>query len=209
MESCVTDRSGGVSVVPWQRVVAMFVLFAVLLSTTRSSATVVYHPVVPPSHLKAGTQYFEANPSGFREYLDSIQQGQPQLYHALDADVATLESNRTLGLALLIGGPIVGGLVMLSGLFLMEDCSSNHEIPSDAWDRCQDANLSRFLTLFAIGAVIIGGAAITGAVVIPGRTDLLRVVNKHNQLSPQIPIDLQLGYQPKTRVARAGLILRF
>ena len=171
-------------------------------------------PPVIPNHLAVGNQIFEANVTGLRAYLDSIQGTQPQLYAQLAPDVERLESKRTTARAVLVAGVVAGLAAGIYGVAGRPDCQDpsiydpNFAAKSDAWGACNDHNVKMMAAFGFIGVGAIAAGAAAAWAIAPSRSDLLEVVNKNNRQSRD-PIRLQLGYDPSRELAFAGAALTF
>lgn len=191
---------------------AFATIFALSISTSAwaqapTAAPVVMPPPVPPSHIAAGDQYYEADLDGLRAYLESIAVQQPSVYAAMDPKLASLESRSTWGTISLAGGVAIGAAALVLAVATTEDC--NQDVLSDEWEQCNEDNKARSTAIFGAGMLGLGAGLAAWLVLKPGRSDLLEVINEHNRLGPQQPLRLNLGWDRKRQVARAHLEWRF
>jgi hypothetical protein len=141
-----------------------------------------------PEHLAAGGQYFDASPSGFQDYLNSIKTTNPNLFAQLAPDADQLEKQVVLGRTLIAIGMVAGAATTLAGF------------------AADNRTTTETCTLVGAGLLLTG--AVAGVAVGPSRDDLVDLVNKHNRLTPP-PLQLQLGYDPAQHLASAGATLSF
>jgi hypothetical protein len=141
-----------------------------------------------PEHLVASGQYFDASPSGFQDYLNSIKTTNPDLFAQLAPDADRLENQIVLGRTLIAIGMVAGAATTLAGF------ASHNETTSE--------------TLTLVGAGLLLTGAVAGFAASPSRNDLVDLVNKHNRLRPP-PLQLQLGYDPVEHLASAGATFSF
>jgi hypothetical protein len=179
------------------------------------AATQPVEVVTPiPNHLVIGDQIFEANVTGLRAYIDSIQVTQPQLYAQLAPDVEGLESERTSARAAMVIGAVTGLALGIYGFAFRPDCQEpslndpNFAAKSDAWGACNEQNIKTMALFSFLGLGTISAGALAAWALGPSRSEVLDVVNKHNRLSPE-PLHLQLGYDPSRQFAFAGATLAF
>jgi hypothetical protein len=171
-------------------------------------------PVEVPTHLRLGDQTFEATVPGLRMYLDAIRSTDAALYTQLAPDLERLESRLTIARTTLIAGVGLGLASLLYGLATRNDCTApsafgpNLAARSAAWGACNDDGMQTMSTfaLFGLGAMIVGGSVAWAEA--PQRSDVLAFINKHNRLSRE-PLHLEIGYDPRTRLALAGGALTF
>jgi hypothetical protein len=174
------------------------------------------HVVVqtPPSHFTVGNQEFDATVGGLRAYLDATKTRDPALYFQLAPDVERLETKRTEAI---VAGAIGIAAATASVVYAFKGqstCTSpantdpTFAADAAAWAACNDRNMHHVetFTLLGMGTFVAGLAAAWA--VAPSRADLLAVVNKNNQLSPE-PLRLQLGYDPTSRLTYGGVTLNF
>jgi len=113
-----------------------------------------------------------------------------------------------------VGGLAAGVAASLYGIASRNDCvlppvtDPNFRAGSDAWDACNRDNMTRMGTFGLIGLGLATAGILGALAVSPSRAELLDLVNRHNRISPQ-PLQLQLGYDPVQRLARAGAVLSF
>ena len=172
------------------------------------------HTVTVPSSVSIRGQYFDATVGGLRGYLETIRLNDPELYARLAPRLSKLESRRATAVAVLVAGVGVGLFSTVYAFAGTKSCSSpslndpSFSADMDAWGRCNSDNMQTMATFTAIGL----GAALVGlvasAVISPGRSDVLEIVNEHNRLSRE-PLRWQLGYDPTRRTATAGASLAF
>lgn len=162
----------------------------------------------------AGTQYYEADLSGFREYLETIRSDKPQLYATLDDELDGAETRRTLAHVLMWGVGVGGGLAVLgTGLLLHDDCSAYTQdgltTERDAEDlmRCSDDATTQDLTFTGASIGVFAGGMISGLLLLPGRPTFLRLINHHNRIEPAAPVTL--GLNASRHHASARLTLSF
>jgi hypothetical protein len=167
-----------------------------------------------PGYLLVGNQYFDATPAGFQAYLDTIRTTNPDLFARLAPDAERLHQRVVTGRTLLVAGLAAGVAASLYGIASRDDCvlppatDPNFSAASAAWDACNRNNV-RTLGTFGLIGVGLAAVGIIGALAVsPSRAELLELVNRHNRISPQ-PLQLQLGYDPVQRLARAGAVLSF
>jgi hypothetical protein len=113
-------------------------------------------------HLRVGHQTFDASVAGLRAYLDTIKSSDPNIYRQFDADVARLESKKTVAEIALLGGVALG----VAGF--------------DYWLMGGETGRTPIAAL-GIGALLVG--SMIALVNWPGRQDLLDVINRHNRVT--------------------------
>jgi len=195
----------------------------VLLSFSLGQSALANFPgappaIVPPSHMYGATiapgqtapgahlmgpdhQFFEFNVSGMRDYLDSIKEIQPRLYAEVLPELERLERQRTMG-RLVIGGGVVVAVIGAASFL-----SSIPGPDSSNFGANGPGSVAKAASLYITG---IGIAAVGYFFVLPDRKDLLKFLNKHNSVSPERAIRLQLGLAPAPRGGMlAGLQLQF
>lgn len=98
---------------------------------------------VPENNLSVGMQYYEADPEGLREYLDTIRSSKPELYRQLDGDVSALERDDTIGTVLMWGGPILGIGVAVAGILVTANrqCDEGLSPGDPGWSEAVDREL--------------------------------------------------------------------
>lgn len=171
------------------------------------------HHVVPES-LVIEDQYFDLSVWGFRRYLEAQRTTDPQLYAALDPQLAHLEGRMHAAFGVLAMGTVAGlaslGFVLVGG----KTCSAPQATDPDftakvsAWNACADSNMRTETTvaLVGVGAFVLGGLG--WLILMPKRSDVLDLVNAHNRIHPE-PLRLQVGYDPASRLALWGLSTTF
>lgn len=186
------------------RSIFAYLVLATALGLPRSAfgqATPTYVVQSPPSHISIDDQVYSFSVNGLRSYLDSIQYTQPQIHAVLDPELRRLE--RQLSTGKIIGFTSLGvGLgVMMIPLLVPPSCDTSD---------CKKHNQYRALAFLGIGAgIALGGGVVGFAVLPPSREDALQILNHHNQLNPNHPMRLSVGFDPQTHVAGGSLRLSF
>lgn len=190
----------------------LVLLAAPRLALANFPAPMPVHAV--PAHLEVGHQVFDADVAGFRAYLETTRATEPQLYAQLDPQLARLEAQRTEARTVLAVGLIVGVAAIAYAFLGRVDCVqpqvTDPDVQSklDAFDACNSDNGMHIALFSAIGVASLAAGGIGGALLSPGRDDLLGLVNAHNRLGHE-PMRLQLGYDPSGHLARGGLAVTF
>jgi hypothetical protein len=161
---------------------------------------------VVPTHLRVGNQQFDASVSGLRAYLDATKKTDPKLYAGLEPDVEWLESRRNDAVTALAVGAAAGLAAGIGAFAWQTDCSP--DTTTAAFSACSHQNTEHLAVLGVLGVAALAAGGITAAAMMPKRSDIMDVVNKHNRLSPQ-PMQLELGYDPTRRYAYAGAAVPF
>ncbi len=186
---------------------------AAVLTVSASPARAQTHvtTVVTPTHISAGSQLYSNDLDGLRDHLETYRLSQPSVYNQLDSRLARLESANTTGNVVMWGSVGLGLTVLFLPLLGVgqEDCS---ELEGDILDfndtreeDCRDANLSRGLTMMAVGGAIGLGGGLIGYLLKPTRDDRMDYINEHNRVAPSAPLKLNVGYSTRSRMARATL----
>jgi hypothetical protein len=170
--------------------------------------------VVVPSHLRIGNQQFDVSVSGLRSYLETTKLTEPALYAQLAPDLERLEARQTNAAAVFAVGAAAGVVSTIVAFAGRSDCSDpsitdpNFGAKVAEWGNCNDRNMQHMMvfTLLGAGALVAGGIA--AAVMLPKRSDVMDVVNKHNRISPD-PLQFELGYDPSHQYAFAGASVVF
>jgi hypothetical protein len=180
-------------------------IFLTAFPPSGAHAQVHYVPVAPPQHLEVGGQYYDGSVGGLRDYLDAVRGSQPDVYSQLDGDVSSLEVRRALGWTIVVGGLLIGTAIALGAMALApESCETSS---FSGVERCS-TDFGAVVPYMGIGFGIMALSPLIGWILMPGRSDLLDVINEHNRISPT-PMRLQIGYDPRTRLARGELSIRF
>jgi hypothetical protein len=161
---------------------------------------------VVPTHLRAGNQQFDASVSGLRAYVDATKKTDPKLYAGLEPDVERLEARRNGAMVALAAGAAAGAAAAIGAFAWQTDCSP--DTTTAAFSACSHQNTEHLAVLGVLGVAALAAGGITAAAMMPKRSDIMDVVNKHNRLSPQ-PMQLELGYDPTRRYAYAGAAVPF
>lgn len=167
---------------------------------------VAYVPAAPPSHVAVGTQYYDADLGGFREYLESIRDQDPSVYSQLDPDLSSLETQATAGKIVGWGSLAAGAGLMLFALHQGSKCDEQYPGVGDDWLSCQK-DARNFI--YAGVGVGLAGALVGFMVLPPGRSDFLSFVNRHNRVNPGSPMRLNLGYAPSRTHGFASVTFDF
>jgi hypothetical protein len=173
-----------------------------------------HHPLPQPNHLAIGDQYYEASVAGLRNYLDSIRTVRPDLYAQLDPKVSELESRQTAAIGVLVAGVVAGGASIVYA-FAGRDTCNDPQLGDPAfnekvrqWGDCNDANMSKTATFIVIGLGTMAAGLVGAAIVAPGRSDLMQILNEHNRSSPE-PMRWEVGYSVTNRMTQATLTFTF
>jgi len=130
-----------------------------------------------------GSQYYTANLDGLRLYVDTLKEGNTDLYTTLDGKLKTLEQKNLLA-NVITGSAIVGSLIYFSTMDLESDSTSTP------------------LIIFAVGTGI-------GQLVRPNANDYLNFINEHNRLNPESGLNLSFGITPGANGAGIELAYGF
>ena len=160
-----------------------FLLISTLETQAIAGPTYNNYTVVLPSQIKVGNQIFDATAGGFDDYYETLVTDDPKLAKQLRPDFHSLIVKRNWGYVAL-GTGLVAGLTLMIGSYSFL-----------ATKTTIDGLTTTRLNLPAAGAgaalVCLGWAAY--AFISPGRTDFLKVINKHNKLNLKTPMELNLG----------------
>lgn len=165
---------------------------------------------VVPDHLQVGDMVFDGSLAGFRAYLDTRRTTDPQLFAQLDPQVRQLESRTSSARTVLVLAAVVGLGSIAYAILGQQSCPDpqvtdpNFSAEMQTWSTCSRDNVSHLgiFTGLGVGALAAGGIAWWA--LSPDRADLMNLVNENNRLGHE-PMRLQLGYDPTTRLAEAGV----
>jgi hypothetical protein len=106
-----------------------------------------------------------------------------------------------------------GGLAVVVAILATSYAVTTKKCPGYFGDPEFEACEKRQDTIFWYsvgGAAAVGlGVIIPGFFIAPRRSDILEMMNKHNQLDPSYPMELEVGYDPSRRFASSQLTFRF
>lgn len=143
------------------------------------------------------SQYYEFNAKGLRNYLESIRTNSPDLYNALNSDLMTLENREKK--SKLIGYSLQGaGMVLFASGFMM---ARNSEPGASSTD---SAN-----TLTMVGFSLATAGFGAHYFLRPKESDYYEIINKHNRLNEEEPLEIRAGIIPTRNSAAVQLSLNF
>lgn len=178
---------------------AFFLGSALLISSTISSVAMGQNTttvvVSTPSHFKVGNKLYEGSLGGLRDYVDSLKRKDINLYSSLDSRLSELESKRNLGIGVIAAGGLVGLGIAFIPLLGSTSSDKPGETPS--------------LTPLLVGLTVSTGSTLIGFALLPGRSDILKFVNEHNERNESSPIEYHLGFAPGPGGGRGYLSVTF
>jgi hypothetical protein len=144
-------------------------------------------PGITPSNIVSGNQYYDAGITGLSDYMGDLKNKNSKVHAELESDLASLRSQR-LWSYLVPAALTVGGI----GLVFAGASSGSPSTP-----------------LMAISALALVAAVPAYWILAPGRSDILKFINKHNQLLPSSPLKLNIGLNQGVPFYSAQLAWRF
>jgi hypothetical protein len=132
--------------------------------------TTTVYPVLRPETLQVGGRYYQATLSGLRQYVDTLNNTNPDLFKTVDPELSSLESRSTTGLVVIIGGLAAGTALVVASFA----AHSGKEL----------FNAPLFYGGCGIGVV----TPIVGFAMLPHEGSLLDFVNFHNEHASEHPI---------------------
>ncbi len=173
-----------------------------------------YHHGANPGHFRIGDEYYPYSIAGLGSYLETIRSTNSALYQQLAPDLERLRAKSASATGFSMAGVALGVASFIAGVATRESCHQpSVQDPSfvsvtNDWTACTEANTARFQAFGVIGMVAVLGGLIAASAVTPRDADIIAFVNKHNHLTTG-RFQIQMGFDPQSRVALGGATLTF
>jgi hypothetical protein len=146
-----------------------FIIFLMLIS----NAVFAEFNIYIEDDFKINNMTYSTSQKGLRQYLEDIKSSQPDLYNRMDPILSDIEGSKSAAWGLMgVGAGIVVAGMAGAGIGL------------------GNQNVGLFFGAFFGGFIIGGVVSLIGFFQFPDEDDVRDFVNRHNQLSPDNPINL-------------------
>lgn len=159
----------------------------------------INQPVLAPAQIRFNNLIYNSSVSGFRTLIEeNHRNSRPDVYKKMDAHLTELERDQSIANWVGLGGLIfaIGYMTLAPVPAKRSWCASYSTFDGQCiYDNNNEREISdaRYKNIM-IGFAIWGISFIYSTYKDPGRREIMDLINKHNRLVPDQPIQMNLGF---------------